>query len=60
MIYVCAIVFILVAVAIWYKLNPEFFKGLERLDQDYQRQHGDEPPDGAIDDYIGWEEGEWD
>jgi hypothetical protein len=54
---VYAAIIMIVLKAIWYWLDPEFFKGMERLDQE-TRKREDQPPDGAIDDYIVWSEGE--
>ena len=50
-------IFVVIATAIWYWLDPEFFKGMEPLDRE-ARKREEQPPDGAIDDYIGWSEGE--
>ena len=50
------IVLVIAGIAIWYWRDPEFF---ERLGRDGEAQV-EQPPDGAIDDDIGWSEGEWD
>jgi hypothetical protein len=44
-------------IAVWYWRDPDFTERLDRLGQDAPAGH-EQPPDGAIDDYIGWSDGE--
>ena len=54
---VYAVIILIVLIAIWYRRAPASIRRLERLDRDGHKSE-DQPPDGAIDDYIGWSDGE--